>query len=536
MSDQKTILLERIVVGALSLAFFVGIWHGFPSVNTVADEMYFVGGVLRAMESHTLLPVIGDVPYGTITYFINYVLFVPFLSVLFILSGFNLLKVKLLLLADPWIMYGFARCISAVFGVGLLWFLNNFLKTIVFDTFDRLALLTLLFSTQIVAFIFHTGKVWAVSTVILVVSFVFLYKAIVSFYADSLSDAKRFSGYAILSAFLAFANFPIMGFGLLVVPILGWAFRGNKLLLNALIRYACWGAGLFVFITFLNAGGVLQQVHSIFFSYLNVENGGAGLISITQSLVLNAKKIVLLFPLLLVVLLLHIRTTIQNQPLFSLSAIYLLGYIAVISVVARWSADIHSYYRYLIPVAFFVVLLISSLRIVHRKALYFTAGISALILCSLLYRLSIPDIYQQTRGWIVKNINKSEVVIVNKVGEDFELPKNIRSYEITRPEFCATRCKAEYAYGINADFLPLIIGPQTINGFMSTITKKLPIYILSGNKLADQVEAQELVSFINNNTDTNFYTSDNIGNYFDEAVYRLARFGKNVYVYKATTY
>ena len=72
LHDLKKV--ELSVLGALTLSFFIGIWHAFPMLNVVADEMYFVGGVLRAMENLTIFPAPGDVPYGTLTYVLNYAL------------------------------------------------------------------------------------------------------------------------------------------------------------------------------------------------------------------------------------------------------------------------------------------------------------------------------------------------------------------------------------------------------------------------------------------------------------------------------
>lgn len=52
---------ERAIVTLLCISFFVGIWHALPLLNVVTDEWYFVGGVVRAMEHHTFIPLPNDV-------------------------------------------------------------------------------------------------------------------------------------------------------------------------------------------------------------------------------------------------------------------------------------------------------------------------------------------------------------------------------------------------------------------------------------------------------------------------------------------
>ena len=74
---------QNIPLILLSVSFFIGIWHALPMLDVVGDEMYYVGGVLRAMENFTLIPAFGEVPYGTITYLLNYVLIGGFVFILF---------------------------------------------------------------------------------------------------------------------------------------------------------------------------------------------------------------------------------------------------------------------------------------------------------------------------------------------------------------------------------------------------------------------------------------------------------------------
>ena len=77
--------LEKIVLTVLSLTFFIGIWHAFPMVTVVSDEVYYVVGVLHAMDAHSIFPQANDIPYGTMLYILDYVvtaivlsIFIPF--------------------------------------------------------------------------------------------------------------------------------------------------------------------------------------------------------------------------------------------------------------------------------------------------------------------------------------------------------------------------------------------------------------------------------------------------------------------------
>ena len=71
--------IDSLMLAFFALGSFVGIWHALPMLNVILDEQYFVGGVLRAIEAKSILPLATDVPYGTITFYLNYALQIPFL-------------------------------------------------------------------------------------------------------------------------------------------------------------------------------------------------------------------------------------------------------------------------------------------------------------------------------------------------------------------------------------------------------------------------------------------------------------------------
>jgi len=119
---------ENIIYILLAVSFFIGLRHALPMLTVVGDEMYFVGGVLRAMENHTILPAMGDVPYGILTYFANYFLIGIFLIILCPVYGFSLASLKLSLVMQPEIVYLIPRILSAFVSIGLLFIFNKILK------------------------------------------------------------------------------------------------------------------------------------------------------------------------------------------------------------------------------------------------------------------------------------------------------------------------------------------------------------------------------------------------------------------------
>src|SRR3989344_8306030 len=96
MSRHKTgkahtfLSLGHIMLGFFAAGSFIGIWHALPMLNVILDEQYFVSGVLRTMELRTILPPINEVPYGTVTFYLNYILQMPFLLVLFAQASFSM--------------------------------------------------------------------------------------------------------------------------------------------------------------------------------------------------------------------------------------------------------------------------------------------------------------------------------------------------------------------------------------------------------------------------------------------------------------
>ena len=133
-------------------------------------------------------------------------------------------------------------------------------------------------------------------------------------------------------------------------------------------------------------------------------------------------------------------------------------------------------------------------------------------------------------------MNREGVLLVNRAGSTLELPKNSHSYDLIRPEFCATRCIAEHMYGINKSFLPLVIDAQVSS---TTLTSQnlgsiRDVYVLTNTNQNFDTSLTLMKKFANSTEDTFNYTADNIGSYFNPLLFSLAPFGSNVYLYRSS--
>lgn len=530
MSLLSRLNLERAVLIVLGLSFFVGIWHALPLTQVVGDENYFVGGVLRAMENHALIPQVNDVPYGTITYLLNYFLIGLALVFLWPFFGFNLGALKLALVENPELIYWIPRFLSALLGLVFLFLMNKALKAGIQDLKTRLAILIILFTNVITTVIMHTGKVWVLSALLVVISFYFLYKKNIAL--------------TIIFSFLALANFPLNAFSLINLPILWLLFRKDKESVRKIIKYTILGFLLFLLITALNFDGVRNQILSIYNGYLFSEEAlhhNAGLFS---ALWLNLKKLAALFPLLIAAATLAAKNKIKNRYLFGISLCYLLIYFFVIVFLTRWAVDFQTALRYLFPIGFFITFFIASFDLKPNKAFYALSGISIIYFGLTIYYLASPTTYNLARAWILENLNRDNVIIVNRgLGaeinrgiEEVGLPLNRRSAILFEDKYCATQCRNVIEQGLNKDFLPLVIDPRSKIRSLEKITD-LPqgaeVYYLdtlpqSGKNLTPIKEFRSEFT-----TGKRHYSVDyNLGNYFDIDFFRLNNLGKPVYIYK----
>jgi hypothetical protein len=503
----------------------VGIWHALPLRDLILDEMYFTGGVLRAIEHHSLFPLATDVPYGTLTYFLNYLLIGFFLLVLLPFFHFDPLQLKLFVLNSSNFIYLSPRLINSMLAVIYLFLIYKILKKEIDDFRVRLFLIVLLFTNIITSLILHTGKMWVLSVLLVLISFYYLYKTI-NLNESENKELKKDIFLSVLFSFLAFSNFPLNIFSLINIPILAIFFRKRGLVGYT---FKCALAGVFIcaLVVLSNFGGIKDQVLGIFpTSHLLIEVATRN--SITDSLFLNIEKLFLLFPLMILTIILVVRDKIKNRKLFAVSLLYFLAYFLLISVVAYWSVNFTSALRYLFPLGFFLIFIIGSFNVHFSRAFYLIGFVSLIYFLLTLYYLSVPTTHNQAYNWVLANLNNQNMAIINNVTQ-LQIPKNKTSYLLEKEKFCASRCRNVITYNLNDNIKPLVIDQFTRDDVSYKAGNVY--YIEESVHPSDNMKL--IKTFKNDIDDKFFYLVDwNIGSYFDLNYFKIKNLGKNIYVYK----
>lgn len=517
---------EKIFFIILSLTFFVGIWHALPMFAVINDESYFVGGVLRAMENHSIVPAVNDVPYGTLTYLLNYFLSIIIITILLPFFKFDLYSLKLFLIQSPQVMYLSLRFLSAMIGIVTLFLVNKLLKNEFEDYKTRFFLLILLFTNIIITTIFHTGKVWVIATVLVLFSFYFLYKTLIS---EDSNQIKKYSLLSIIFAFLALADFPLNLFCLINIPLLLYFYWNDREIRSKVFLYLVFGLIAFLIIVGLNFHSVFNQVFSVFKSTGEhpLNNGFIANLHFFESFFAYSKRVFLLFPLFILTLLLIIKEKVKNKKLLIMGVSYFVSYFLSIVVVANWNMELELSLRYVFPLGFFFLFILASFDIKFKKLFYFIGSFSIIYYIFTLYYLSIPTTYNLAYNWVGQNLSSKEVTIVNPIRE-LQLIKNKKSDEFIKPEFCVTKCKNIIKYDLNKDFKPLVLDKDS---FDFDITKlKGEVYYID----VKEVNLPGFNPYITFNNPTRDYHSVdyNLGNYFDIDFFRIKNLGKNVYIYR----
>ncbi len=522
---------ERTVILVLAVSFFVGLWHAFPMLNVVADEMYFVGGVLRAMENHSLLPAAGDVPYGTLTYFLNYFLIGGQLAILLPFFSFSLSALEDYLVQAPETVYIVPRLASALLALVYLYFISKILRQEVSESGSRAVLLLLLFGNMLTVLILHTGKMWVLSTLLVVISFYFLYQALSRLNKDSFQISKNIF-WSIIFGFLAAANFPLNAIFLVNLAVIAWVWRKDTKVLKSALKYSLIGLALLVIISWLNFSGISGQIASIFSQYRPLDEIGAERGLVFKSFSLYFQRLFAFYPLLLAVLLFSLKDGVKNKKLFGLAALYFCVYFATIGFLATWSADnLYSYFRYCYPLGFFLFFIVISFKIRFRKIFYLFGFIAVIYFLLTLYLLSAATSYNLARDWTVANLNYRRNIIINQVNYLY-LPKNKKSYQLTKDKFCASKCQKVIASGLNSDFRPLVVDKYTreekLQFYLGRKAHNIFLITSEREKIRDNII---IASFSGGRPGRGGYGVDGrMANYFDWKMFFVRHLGPDIYI------
>lgn len=517
-------IIERWVLCLLALSFFVGLNFGFPLTTVTNDEMFFVGSVFRSLASHSFLPQGLDVPYGTLNYLLSFVLISASLLGLLPFFHFNLAVLQTWVAGHYYLFYLAPRLVSALALVGLLILFYDLAREKIKSVALRLALISLLFSNVIITAIFHTGKVWGLSTFFLVGSALFLYRV--------WQGDRHYAVWAILFSFLAAANFPLAGLALISSPCLYVIYRRQDLPLRELYRFGAGGLGLLILILAINYQGIGEQIRSIVFDYTLSPFARAYNTPIPSSILLFSIKALLLFTPLWLALTAS-TGKIADQKLFKLALGYLLIYLLAVGLTARWVHDLSAAFRYLVPVGFFLSLLIFSLDWKELGRLR-RLSIGALVVINLIYfsftitLLLRPTTFNLVRDWTAANLNSPQTVIINQTGFWYEPPLNQITALAIQDQFCASRCQSVRRGEGSTEFQSLVLGNQT----RATSIVGHKVYLVATTTVVTRTG--DLVYSI---SEASYRGSpqllDLFGDYSNLNFFRLHHWGENFYLYRS---
>ena len=524
VARMRTLTAEDTAVLLFGVSFFIGIWYALPMVNTITDVWPFGGGVLRAMEAHTLLPGYG-VDYGTLSFYQNYLAMAIALGFGFVLSGFDFEALKTILILNPSYSLLVPRIVSALTSVALLGVVYRFLKVHVQGAQWRLALLMLTFGSVLTTLLVRSGKMWMLSLLLIVVSFIYLYRAVTE--ERERGQLGWLSFTSVITAFLAASNFLFAGLFLVNIPVLLFVFWGTPAIWKRLAAMIALGAAVFLGFFALNAGNIVEQASGFVMQFFDPGSADAGVrasLTAFESFMVGARQAVESFPLLLAALIPVAYAGIRDKTLFSLAALYSVLYMIAISVVFRADQGLALNVRHIAPIGFFLLFLLASCkqpaRFVSRALLLlgFAVYVYTLVL------LSIPTTYNAAYDFIKKQYSGQSIRIDEYIWE-LTLPMNKASYELFTDASCGSTCRHMRALPEDIAFRPIVVTGDSDE----TMVAALPppdILVVERAVPGCVAEARD---------DEIFDVDINLGRMLLPSFYRLRQLGKNVYLYGGKT-
>lgn len=518
---------DRWIMFVATVVAIIGIWYALPQTGIVYDE-FFPGGVLRSLSDFSLIPHSQDILYGTLTFYIDYIFIIILLVLTLPFVHFEIASLKVFMLQNIHLAYLSSRLVSAICFVLCVYI---FLKICRMEKMNTKAIaysILIVFGSIIFLSTFHTTKVWPLSILLLMTSLFFTYRFI-------LEKNKKDSFLSILFSFLSFANFPLMGFSLISIPIALFISRKDKILIRKILLYSFFGFLIFCIISILNISGISAQVQSILFDYTLSSTAIKTNVSIVHSFGLNLLKLGNLYTVLILALLVSVlsHARIRSKRLFILGLIYGLTYLICISIVARWSTDLHSYLRYLLPLGIFLGMILISLDFKMNIFHYFLATVSFIYLVKIILLLSVPTTANEMYIWVNENLNHENITIVRDSLSNVQLPSNKLSMDNLKDEFCGAICQGYRQNQIVSSFKPLLITEQSDLKILNTVNAyKVERYLVSGVDLPEKSN-QKIKTFFNGKKRLDFVADlEQIGNYLDFGIFSLISLGPDIYVYK----
>ena len=513
----------------LLVGSFIGIWHALPLTNVINDEMYFVGGVLRAIQAKSVIPLLGDAPYGLLTFWLNYILFVVLLCILFVIFGFRGSVLTSFLVKQASWLYLVPRFLNALIAGVSLFIFKDIFQRVGIEKRTQILLVFALFTNLITTAVLHTGKMWVLSVTLVILSIRFLYLTVRE-KGDAEAQSRNIF-FSILFAFLAFANFPLCGFALIAIPILFAFHRSDTRLVWAIGKSTLIGAALFVALFLMNAGNIINQVTDIFTVYHPIGAAAAvrSGIGFGPSFVMHATQVLILFPLLLCLIGIGVFRGVKDRPLLYIASSYATVYFIMICVLVTWSSDLSANLRYLFPLGSFFVLMAASLSLPVGRWMTALCGLFCIPYLFFLYLISVPTTYNQAVSWAVSDPALHGAVIINQIGPRLDVPKDARSYRLTQEKFCGSKCQ-EALRSPDASSVPFLVIDAESTSTLPVFGGDLYRFTTSTVPLPGETLVR---TFSDGGPDhTGFEIDYAVGNYFDPSFYLIKRFGEQVSVFR----
>lgn len=516
---------EDWMVAFFGASFFIGVWYALPMVNTITDVWPFGGGVLRAIEAHTLLPGYG-VAYGTLSFYQNYFFMVLALGISYVALGFDAEALKTILILNPSYSLLVPRITSALTAVVLLIFVHRFLKTHVSSPSWRFALLILAFGNVLAAILARSGKMWMLSVGLGIVSFIYLYRALTE---EAHGLPGRYAAVSVFAAFLATANFAFAALFLVTIPILLYIFPHTPDVTKRFFVIIVSGAAVFLGIFALNAANTIEQVSGFVLQFFNstAQNMVRAQTTLTlpESFMVNMRQAVESFPLLLIALVPAVRAGVRDRVLANLAVIYIALYMIAVSIIFRSDDGLALNVRHVLPVGFFLLFLLAAFKPPSRTVAITFSFIGLAVYVYTLVLLSIPTTYNAVSDFIVNRYSNSEIRIDERIFE-LTLPMNKASYSLYATSSCGSTCQHMRTLSSDIAFKPIVVTNDADPAAFLSLAD--PDLIIVEHAIAG---CAPLASFGNNASDV-FDIDINLGRMLLPSFYTLHKLGKDVYVYE----
>lgn len=529
VDNMRAMSGEDYAVTFFGATFFVGVWYAFPMVNTITDVWAFGGGVLRAMEAHSLLPGYG-VAYGTISFYQNYIAMIFALCAALPFYGFDVEALKTALVLNPAYSLMVPRVVSVLSAIFLLVFVHRFLKLHVHFVWWRFALIVLVFGNVLTALLTRSGKMWMLSIGLGVVSFVYLYRALTE--EREVGKPDKWAALSIIAAFLATANFSFAGIFLVNILILLFAFPRTAESFRRLVRPVVLGGILFLVFFTLNAENTIRQLSEFILPFFDhaakTVSDESVRLTLFMSFMVNMRQAIEVFPLLILAAAVAYWGGVRDQLLARLALFYLSIYLFAVAFIFRTDQGLALNIRHIFPLGFFLMFFIAAHKPPTQRiaVAFFTAGLCVYLFVVFLF--SVPTTYNAASDFIAERYGEMPVRIDENIFE-LTLPMNKASYGLLATSSCGSACIHTQSLPNDISFRPIVV------------TGESDAIRVANMPPADLIVVDREISgcipiarFGNTVPDDEVFDIDiNLGRMFMTSFYRLERLGKNLYLYDA---